>query len=371
MIRLLAVAFLSLSLCGQGAAQHSAPTTSPASGAGGRDVAFQNGDVELRGTLLLPSGAGPFPAIVFLHGSGPHTRGGFERFAKEFASLGIASLYYDKRGTGESKGSWITSSLDDLANDAVAGVNYLKTLKEIDASRVGFWAVSQGGWIAPLAASKAPGTAFLVVVSGGGVPPRDTEMFAYRGHFKRMGLSPADTTTAVEILDSYFAYLATGKDRDKVVAKLDGIRKGALAPLAEQLDRILPSESNRPNWSWVATYDPAAHIAQLQCPVLLLFGDRDTEQPTEIAVERWRDALAKGGNVRTTVMVFPGADHTMRMRSAAGAAAAGAAAGAGHEAPMTPGHAVARAPLADGYTEIQLGWLWRNVVEPPASGARP
>jgi pimeloyl-ACP methyl ester carboxylesterase len=260
-----------------------------------------------------------------------------------------------------------------LANDAGAAVSYLKTMKEIDPARIGFWAVSQGGWVAPLAASKAPGAAFLVVVSGGGATPLESEMFAYRQHFQRMGLSPPDTTKALGILDGYFRYLATGKDREKVVAQLDGIRKGTLAPLAEQLDRILPSEENRPNWSWVATYDPATHIAQLRCPVLLIFGDRDTEQPAETAAARWREALAKGGNDRATIVVFPGADHTLRVRSAP----SGGNAGAGAGATMSPGHAgSARSPQAAGYTEIQLGWLWRNVVAgAPGSragaGARP
>lgn len=373
MIRFLALAVLSLFVSSRAVAQEpaqtgsSAPPGSPAGAAAGRDVSFRNGDVELRGTVLLPSGAGPFPALVFLHGSGPQVRGGFERFAKEFASLGIASLYYDKRGTGDSKGAWVTSSLDDLANDAVAAVNHLKAMKEIDASRIGFWAVSQGGWVAPLAASKVPDTAFLVVVSGGAVTPRESEMFAYRGHFRKMGLSPADTTKAMSVLDSYFGYLATGKDRDKVVAKLDEIRKGALAPLAEQLDRILPSDSNRPNWSWVATYDPAAHVSQLRCPVLLLFGERDTEQPADVAAARWREALAKGGNDRATIVVFPDADHTMRVRSAASGGAA-----AGHGAGMAAGHAgSARSPQAAGYMEVQLGWLWRHVVAAAGAGARP
>jgi pimeloyl-ACP methyl ester carboxylesterase len=225
--------------------------------------------------------------------------------------------------------------------------------------------VSQGGWVAPLAASKAPGTAFLVVVSGGAVSPRESEMFAYRGHFKRMGLSSADTTKAVEILDSYFGYLATGKDRDKVVAKLETIRTGALAPLAEQLDRILPSEENRRNWTWVATYDPSAHVAQLKCPVLLLFGDRDTEQPAEVAAARWREALAKGGNDRGTIVVFPGADHTMRVKSSAPGGGT-----SGQDGAMSPGHSgSARSPLAAGYTEVQLGWLWRNVVAAVPAGA--
>ena len=267
--------------------------------------------------------------------------------------MGVASLCFDKRGSGESKGSWMASSLEDLAGDAIAAVEHLKTMKEIDPRRIGFWGVSQAGWIAPLAASKSKDIAFLIVVSGGGAKPRESEMFSYRNHFKRMGLSPADTTRAVEILDGYFGYLATGKNRDKVALSLDGIRTTKLAPLAEHLDQILPTEKNQPNWSWVATYDPSAHIAQLKVPVLLLFGDRDTEQPTDLAITRWREALAKGGNDRVTVVVFPGANHLIRVP--APTASDDGHAGAGHAGS-------GRAPLADGYVDVQLGWLWRKVV---------
>jgi len=259
MIRIPAVAVLALTLAASAAS--ATPGTVSFTASGERDLTFRNGDVELSGTLLVPSGTGPFPAVVFLPGSGPHVRAGFKPYADEFAKLGVASLFYDKRGSGESKGSWVTSSLDDLANDAVAAVTLLKGMKEIDSTRIGFWGVSQGGWVAPLAASKMGNAAFLIVVSGGGVTPRESEMFAYRQHFKRMGLSPADTTKAVAILDEYFRFLATGKDREKVAARLVEIQKGTLAPLAEHLGGILPSQENQRNWAWVATYDQPAPAA--------------------------------------------------------------------------------------------------------------
>lgn len=309
-----------------------------------RDVSFRNGSVELHGTLMLPAVQGPSPAVVFLHGSGPHPRAGFRPYAEEFARLGVASLFFDKRGSGESGGSWMTASLDDLAGDALAAVDYLKTQAQVNPERIGFWGVSQAGWVAPLAASRSGDIAFMILISGGGASPHESEMFSYQGEFERAGLSSAETAQATDVLDAYFDYLGTGQRRDVLTARLDGIRAGRLKPLADQLDGILPSEENRPNWSWVATYDPRPDIARLTGPILLMFGDRDTEQPTPLAVERWRDALGKGGNDQATIMVFPGAGHGIRMRE-------------GHT-----GHD--QAPFADGYLDAQLGWLWRNVVDP-------
>jgi uncharacterized protein len=305
-----------------------------------REVSFQNGSVELHGTLMLPAADGRVPAVVFLHGSGPHPRAGFRPYAEEFTKPGIASLFFDKRGSGLSGGSWVTSSLNDLAADALAAVRFLKETEEIDPGRIGFWGVSQAGWVAPLAAAQSGDIPFMILISGGGASPRESELFSYEKAFEHAGLSEAEKREAFEVLDGYFGYLATGEERTEVVAHLDDIRGGRLQVLAEQLERILPSEENRPNWSWVAAYDPAPDIERMNMPVLLMFGDRDTDQPTELAVERWREGLAKAGNDKATIMVFPGAGHGIRIRS---------------EHSHT-------APFADGYMEVMLGWLWRHVV---------
>jgi pimeloyl-ACP methyl ester carboxylesterase len=304
-----------------------------------RNVIFQNGSVDLHGTLIVPAAEKPVPAIVFLHGSGPHPRAGFRSYAEAFARLGVAGLFFDKRGSGESGGSWITSSLEDLAGDALAAVEYLKADSAIDAKRIGFWGVSQAGWVAPRAAARSEDIAFMILISGGGAGPRESEMFSYAREFERAGLSATESTEAAAVLDAYFDYLASGKQRAELIARLDGLRPGPLRPVAEELDKILPSAENLANWSWVATYDPVPDIEEIDFPVLLMFGDRDTDHPTPLAAERWRKGLTSEGDNRMTLMIFPGAGHGIRMRE-------------GHTGS-------GRAPFADGYMDAQLGWLWR------------
>lgn len=306
-----------------------------------RDVTFRNGSVELSGTLMLPD-SGPSPAVVFLHGSGPVTREGARPYAEDFAKLGIASLFFDKRGSGSSGGSWITASLQDLAGDALAAVEYLETEEGIDPAQIGLWGVSQAGWVAPLVAVRSNDVAFMILISGGGATPRDSELFTYEHEFDQAGLSADESAVGTGILNGYFDFLATGKGRVELEARLDSIRPTRLGPLADELDRIMVSDENRPNWSWVGAYDPASDLAKLDIPVLLLFGDSDTEHPTELAVRRWREAAAMAENEHATLMIFPGAGHGIRMRE-------------GHSGP-------GRAPFADGYLEVQLGWLWLHVV---------
>jgi hypothetical protein len=327
------LSLLMFTLCGAAAAQAAPPTE--------REVSFPSGPIELRGTLMVPDTEGPHPAVVFLHGSGPATREGARSYAEEFARMGLASLFFDKRGAGASGGSWLTSSLGDLAGDALAAFEFMQSQDGVDPARVGFWGVSQAGWVATLAASRSEDVAFMVLISGGGASPRESELFSYRQAFAKAGLAEAEEREALEVLDEYFHYLASGEGRPALVARLEEARASRWYPHA-RLDQILPSEEMRRHWSWVATWDPAPHITKIECPLLLLFGERDTDHPTEIAAERWREGLLKAGNDDVTLTVFPGAGHGIRMRE---------------------GHTGAgRAPFADGYMETMLDWLEQKVV---------
>jgi uncharacterized protein len=156
-----------LTACGSAgpAAQASAPTAVPAT--------FQNGNVRLAFTLDLPPGPGPFPAIVAGHGSGKVTRQNLAGFAAQWVRLGFAVLRFDKRGVGESSGTFVFVGTKDspdvfpqLASDIAAGVRYLRTRPEIDPKRIGLAGASQAGWILPLAARELGDAAFLVLYSG-------------------------------------------------------------------------------------------------------------------------------------------------------------------------------------------------------------
>ena len=134
---------------------------------------FQNGDVRLAFTLDLPAGPGPFPAIVAGHGSGKTTRQDLAWFAGQWTRLGFAVLRFDKRGVGESTGTYVFVGTKDspevfpqLAGDMVAGVRFLRTRPEIDPRRIGLAGWSQAGWIIPYAARELGDVAFMALFSG-------------------------------------------------------------------------------------------------------------------------------------------------------------------------------------------------------------
>lgn len=134
---------------------------------------FQNGDVRLAFTLDLPPGKGPFPAIVAGHGSGKITRQQLGWLTERFTRLGFAVLRFDKRGVGDSTGTYVFVGTRDsqevfpqLASDIAAGVRFLRTRPEIDPRRIGLVGSSQAGWILPLAARELGDVSFLVLLSG-------------------------------------------------------------------------------------------------------------------------------------------------------------------------------------------------------------
>jgi dienelactone hydrolase len=134
---------------------------------------FENGDTRLAFTLDLPAGHGPFPAVVMAHGSGRVTRDQMTWAARHLTALGFAVLRFDKRGVGESTGTFVFVGTKDspwvfpqLAGDVAAGVRFLRTRPEIDGRRIGLFGVSQAGWILPLAAQQLGGAGFMILWSG-------------------------------------------------------------------------------------------------------------------------------------------------------------------------------------------------------------
>lgn len=318
------------------------------------EIRFSNGEVNLEGTLLTPDGEGPFPAVVFLHGSGPMSREGFRPYAEAFAGMGFASLFYDKRGAGSSGGSWFTSSLDDMAGDAAKAVELLRSRGKIDPDQIGFWGISQAGWVAPVAAAKDGNIGFMILISGGGASPLESELFSYRNEFEKAGLDKNEITSALGLMDDYFHFLETGAGREEFVSDLERLRKGTYPGLsgvpeemrvefANLIEGIIPSEGNLSNWSWVAAHDPLPYIRRLRCPLLLMFGELDMDHPTELAIEEWKEGLQEAGNDRYTIRVFEGAGHGIRMREG------------------NSGNG--RAPFAEGYRETQYEWLKKHVLQ--------
>ncbi len=273
------------------------------------EVEFSNGPVRLSGTLILPSSAPPYPAIVMAHGSGGEGRFANRFLARRFAEAGIAALIFDKRGVGKSTGDWRTAGFEDLAADVASGVAMLRTRQDIRKGRIGLFGHSQGGTLLPLAAGASGAIAFVVASAASAVPTDSAERFSLRNATDYANLPSDEAARANEYVVEVVRVAYHGAPR----TRLDSL---ARAFDAKSWRFPLP-DSTSSYWSFsrrIAGYDPVGRWRAVRAPVLLLYGSADQRVPAAASVQAIRDALAAGHHDRPTVCVYAGADHTERIR---------------------------------------------------------
>ena len=271
------------------------------------DVRFSSGDVQLAGTLIRPTGARAHPAVILVHGSGPLNREWMLPYARFLVRQGMAVLGYDKRGVDGSTGDWKTASLDDLAGDVVAAFEYLKSRSDVDRAQIGLLGVSQAGWIMPLAAVRLKDLAFLVSVSGAGVPVAETTIDQTRNELTAGGMQPEVVERIVGIMNLQYQFARTGEGWDEYAAA----RQQLAARIGSPPDTF-PATPDHPHWQVIRRlyfYDPAPTLRQLQVPTLALFGELDNNIVAEKNKAAWEAALKAGGNRDYTLRILPGANH--------------------------------------------------------------
>ncbi len=275
------------------------------------EVAFANGDVRLAGSLLLPSEPGPHPAVVFAHGSGAEGRWASRYLARRLALAGWAALIFDKRGVGGSGGDWRAAGLEDLAGDVRAGARYLAGRPDIDARRIGIHGHSQGGTLAPLIATGDAPIAFVIASAAGGLPTDEIEIYSVMNSIEDSGLPPEDEELARSYVEELVAVAYRGANR----ARLDSLT--ARARGRPWFFEPPPPESGYWGFSrQFGAYDPLSTWRRVHVPVLLLYGGSDRRVPPAASAEAIVAALGEDGSADVTVRIFPGADHTFRVRGA-------------------------------------------------------
>ena len=271
------------------------------------DVRFSNGSIHLAGTLTSPASGARHPAIILVHGSGAENREYMLPWARFLIRHGIAVLGYDKRGVGESTGDWNTASFDDLAGDVVAAFEYLKTRRDIDGAQVGLLGISQAGWIMPLAAVRARDIAFLISISGAGVPAAETTIDQARNEMTMTGMPTQTVEEIVALMKLQYEFAKTGHGWDEYAAA----REKLAARMGKPPDTI-PGTPDAPYLQFIKRlyfYDPVPTLRQLQTPTLALWGELDNNVLAEKNKAAWESALKAGGNRDYTLTILPKADH--------------------------------------------------------------
>ncbi|MFC4053759.1 alpha/beta hydrolase family protein [Actinomadura syzygii] len=262
------------------------------------DVSFTGyGGLALHGSVVAPrKTSGPLPGVVLVTGSGAGVpRDHLLTEAVEFARRGLAVLIYDKRSVGYGD---FRRSYSELADDALGGVRALRARPGVDPAKVGLWGLSEGGWVAPLAASRSADVAFVIVVGGNAMPPIRQQLWNETSALRRAGASGS-------LIDH---------------GKRNFARLGADAGLFAEA--FFPAE------------DVLGRVRQ---PLLGVWGEHDLQTPPGDNPPLFARALRRGGNVHYTFRFFPGADHG---------------------AHTTPDGGVTRGEaLAPGYADLVGSWV--------------
>lgn len=281
----------------ESSAAYSAPAYVTASAFREEAVTFDAGGWPLQGTLSLPVGSGPFPAVVLVHGSGPNDRDEsigpskvFRDLAEGLASRGIAVLRYDKRTRAHA--ARISALRDftvkeEVVDDAVAAVKKMRETTGIRADRVFVLGHSLGGMLAPRIAAADPSIAGLILMAGAVKPLEQSIVDQTRYMALVDGKITADEQAALDAVVKLAADVRALKPSDPPI-----VSPGFSAPASYWLD--------------LRGYDPPASASLLKQPMLVLQGERDY-QVTMDDFAAWQRALGSRANVQ--LKSYPALNH--------------------------------------------------------------
>ena len=292
------------------------------------EVVYNHQGVTLAGTLTLPRGKGPYPAVLLLTGSGPQDRNEaimghrpFLVWADSLTRRGIAVLRMDDRGVGGSSGSVLSSTEDDFATDALAGIAYLRRRPEIDPARTGLVGHSEGALVAAMAAARSAHVAFVVMLAGPGIPGDRLIVRQVEQASRAAGLPPARVAENAALQRKLLDIVMGEKDDDAALAKLRAALAFALAGVPDQVRTAKERELAIMVTPWYRSLlaaDPAATLRKVPVPVLAINGELDTQVPADENLAAIAAALKEGGNRDFTTRKLPGLNHLFQ-KAATGA----------------------------------------------------
>ncbi len=283
----------------------------------------------------------PRPTVVLVHGSDDETREmGF--LIPYFVAHGLNVVSYDQRGTGDSAGDWHSASVNQKADDVLAILAALAQNPAVDAKRIGIWGTSNGGWVAPIVATRYP-LAFMILRSAPSESVQDNVLFEIRQQLaQHHKFSARQIADAVSFEREVFASILTNSNWPRTARLLEAasdqpwlgytrIPDGFTAPpetaLLQQLQAVLG-------------YDPAATLEQVKTPTLALFGALDRNVDATDSAKGFIRHFRVAGLNDFTVQTYPGADHVLEVSST------------GYlDEPVVPQR------LVDGYPEVMAEWL--------------
>ena len=282
------------------------------------EVSYENtgAGVKLAGTLTLPPGAGRSPAAILITGSGPEDRDetifGHKPFwviADYLTRRGIAVLRVDDRGVGGSTGDALKATIEDQAGDVLAGVDYLKSRRDIDFQHIGVIGHSEGGIIAAVAAARSASVSFVVMLAGTGVPGIQVLRLQEDMILRSAGAGEAAIARNRAAADMMLEVIRSEPDNRTALTSIRSRLKEMKAPMPDAAIQAQIAMIRAPETQSMLAYDPAEALRKLKAPVLALIGSKDVQVPPQQNLPAISAALKAAGNTDFTVKELPGLNH--------------------------------------------------------------
>jgi uncharacterized protein len=289
------------------------------------EVSFNNDkfNIKLAGTLTMPEGTGPFKAVIMITGSGAQNRNeelmGHKPFlviADYLSRHGIAVLRYDDRGVGGSQGKYSEATSADLATDAEAAFNFLRTNPKINPKMIGFAGHSEGGLIAPIVASTNHDIGFIVSLAGPGVSGEEIILRQTTDISRISGINESDIKESIETNRKVYGILKKEKDNKKAELKVVELfrksqeKKKLSKEETEKVVNQLKNTFGADQYTWFRYFimtNPSTFWKKVKCPVLALNGEKDLQ----VAAAENLPAIEKAlkGNISAKTVLLPGLNH--------------------------------------------------------------
>jgi pimeloyl-ACP methyl ester carboxylesterase len=282
--------------------------------------------IKLAGTLTFPKSQGPYPAVILITGSGGQDRNETVAGHRPFLVLadyltrkGVAVLRVDDRGVGGSDSGPSNFTSENFAEDVLAGIEYLKSRKEIDPKQIGLIGHSEGGMIAPMVAVRSKDIAFIVMLAGIG---QTGEKIIYAQNelaVKSGGVDPILASQTLTAVKNMLAILKSDADNQlaerrineafaKQASKMSEDERKAFSAVQASMKAQMPVMMGA--WyRYFLAYDPRRTLKKVKVPVLALNGENDTQVSAKENLPLIAAALKKGRNKDYTIKSFPKLNH--------------------------------------------------------------
>ena len=282
----------------------------------------------LSGTITMPKGDGPFPAIVLVSGSGPQLRDSdifnhkpFLILADYFSRRGYMVLRYDDRGVGKSKGYFAKATSMDFADDTEGAIEYLMTREDVAKDKVGIMGHSEGGLIAPIVASRNTNVDYIVLLAGPGQEISDLFEYQLNSSYEtRSGFSEESLKKARRYNKETIKLLGQDLPNDKVVDEYRQLTTAFYLSLSPEEQKMLAPDEQKfyfamapsmlTKWMrYFLGFKPHDYLTKVTVPTLALNGKKDVQVLWKENIKAIKTAYKESGNKQLKVKTYKNLNH--------------------------------------------------------------